>query len=41
VRARIESRPSFRVAGKMMARPVDLGDSVKAGQMLTRLDPRT
>ena len=39
VRARIESRLSFRVAGKMVSRPVDLGDAVKAGQVLASLDP--
>ena len=40
VKARTESRLSFRVAGKMLKRAVDLGDSVKAGQMLAELDPR-
>ena len=40
VRARSESRLSFRVAGKMISRPVDLGDSVKAGQVLASLDPQ-
>ncbi len=39
VRARTESRLSFRVAGKMVSRPVDLGDAVKAGQVLASLDP--
>ncbi len=39
VRARSESRLSFRVAGKMVSRPVDLGDVVKAGQVLASLDP--
>ena len=39
VRARTESRLSFRVAGKMVARPVNLGDVVKAGQVLASLDP--
>jgi multidrug efflux system membrane fusion protein len=38
VRARTESRLSFRVAGKIVARPVDLGDTVKAGQVLAQLD---
>jgi RND family efflux transporter MFP subunit len=38
VRARTESRLSFRVAGKVVARPADLGDAVKAGQVLARLD---
>lgn len=40
VRARSESRLSFRVAGKMVARQVDLGDTVKAGQLLASLDPQ-
>jgi membrane fusion protein, multidrug efflux system len=40
VRARTESRLSFRVGGKMLRRAVDLGDSVKAGQLLAQLDPR-
>ena len=40
VRARVESRLAFRVGGKMIARPVDLGDSVKAGQVLAQLDPQ-
>ncbi|MEO8806244.1 MAG: efflux RND transporter periplasmic adaptor subunit [Burkholderiaceae bacterium] len=39
VRARTESRLSFRVGGKMLRRAVDLGDSVKAGQVLAQLDP--
>jgi membrane fusion protein, multidrug efflux system len=39
VRARAESRLSFRVAGKMVTRPVDLGDTVKTGQVLASLDP--
>lgn len=40
VRARTESRLSFRVGGKMVSRQVDLGDTVKAGQVLARLDAR-
>lgn len=40
VKARTESRLSFRVAGKMLKRAVDLGDTVKAGQVLAQLDPR-
>lgn len=39
VRARIESRLAFRVAGKMSARLVDAGQRVKAGQVLAQLDP--
>lgn len=38
VRARVESRLGFRVAGKMVAREVELGQSVRAGQVLARLD---
>ncbi len=38
VRARVESRLAFRVGGKMVSRPADLGDSVKAGQVLASLD---
>lgn len=38
VRARTESRLSFRVGGKMLRRMVDLGDAVKAGQVLAQLD---
>jgi RND family efflux transporter MFP subunit len=38
VRARTESRLSFRVGGKVVARDADLGDAVKAGQVLARLD---
>jgi membrane fusion protein, multidrug efflux system len=38
VRARTESRLSFRVNGKMIKRLVDLGDTVKAGQVLAQLD---
>ncbi len=40
VRARVESRLGFRVGGKMVSRPADLGDSVKAGQVLASLDPQ-
>ncbi len=39
VRARVESRLGFRVGGKMVSRPANLGDSVKAGQVLASLDP--
>ncbi len=39
VRARTESRLAFRVPGKVLSRSVGLGDSVKAGQVLMRLDP--
>lgn len=40
VRARVESRLAFRVAGKMVTRPVSVGDTVKAGQVLASLDPQ-
>ena len=40
VRARTESRLSFRVGGKMARRNVDLGSAVKAGQVLAQLDPQ-
>jgi membrane fusion protein, multidrug efflux system len=40
IRARTESRLSFRVSGKMVSRDVNAGDSVKAGQVLARLDPQ-
>ena len=39
VRARIETTLGFRVAGKIVERRVDLGQAVKAGQVLARLDP--
>lgn len=38
VKARVESRLSFRVSGKLMSRAVNLGDTVKAGQVLARID---
>ena len=40
VKSRTESRLSFRVGGKMLTRKVDLGDTVKAGQLLAQLDPK-
>lgn len=40
VRARTESRLGFRVAGKIVRRMVDLGDTVKPGQALAQLDSR-
>ncbi len=39
VRARTELRLGFRVGGKMTSRSVELGDRVKAGQVLAQLDP--
>lgn len=38
VRPRVESRLSFRVSGKLLSRAVNLGDTVKAGQVLARID---
>lgn len=38
VRARVESRLGFRVAGKLISRQVELGQQVKAGQLLAQLD---
>jgi multidrug efflux system membrane fusion protein len=40
IKARTESRLSFRVGGKMQRRLVDIGDTVKAGQVLAQLDPQ-
>ena len=39
VKARYETRLSFRVSGKMVARYVDVGDRVKKGQLIAELDP--
>ncbi|MEY8875450.1 MAG: efflux RND transporter periplasmic adaptor subunit [Leptothrix sp. (in: b-proteobacteria)] len=38
VKARTESRLSFRVGGKLIARPVELGQAVRRGQLLGQLD---
>lgn len=40
VRARTESRLAFRVGGKLVDRPAQLGMVVKKGQVLARLDPQ-
>ena len=40
VRARVESKLSFRVGGKLLARPAQLGQMVRAGQLLAQIDPR-
>jgi len=40
VRARVESRLGFRVAGKITRRLVENGERVKAGQVLAELDPQ-
>lgn len=39
VRARTESRLGFRIGGKLLSRSADLGDAVRAGQVLAQLDP--
>ncbi|HEY4082597.1 MAG TPA: efflux RND transporter periplasmic adaptor subunit [Burkholderiaceae bacterium] len=38
IRARNESRLGFRVGGKLLSRKVNLGDTVRAGQVLATLD---
>ncbi|MCQ8118527.1 efflux RND transporter periplasmic adaptor subunit, partial [Methylomonas rosea] len=38
IRARIETPLSFRVAGKLLERKVDVGDPVRKGQLLATLD---
>jgi multidrug efflux system membrane fusion protein len=38
VRARFETTLSFRVTGKILARPVEIGDRVHKGQLLAKLD---
>lgn len=40
VRARVESRLGFRVGGKVLRRQAELGQRVRAGQVLAELDPR-
>lgn len=40
IKARTESRLSFRVGGKILARKVNLGDAVRPGQLLAQLDPQ-
>ena len=40
VRARVESRLGFRVGGKIVSRKVDVGSTVKRGQVLMDLDPQ-
>jgi len=39
VRARTETRLGFRVAGKLTSRMAEVGQRVKAGQVLAQLDP--
>jgi len=40
VRARVESRLGFRVAGKVTRRPAELGRRVRPGEVLAQLDPQ-
>jgi membrane fusion protein, multidrug efflux system len=40
VRARVESRLGFRVAGKLIKRQAEVGQRVKAGQVLAQIDPQ-
>ena len=40
VRARYETDLGFRVAGKVVARLVNVGDQVRAGDVVARLDPQ-
>ncbi len=40
VRARIESSLSFRVGGKLLSRPAEIGQRVKAGELLAQIDPQ-
>jgi multidrug efflux system membrane fusion protein len=40
VKAQVESRLGFRVGGKMIRRQAELGQHVKAGQVLAQLDPQ-
>jgi membrane fusion protein, multidrug efflux system len=39
VRARYEAKVGFRVGGKIVRRAVNVGDHVKAGQLIAELDP--
>ena len=38
IRARVESRLAFRVSGKLVARQAEVGQRVKAGQLLAQID---
>ena len=40
VRSRVESRLGFRVNGKLLRRNVELGQHVRAGELLAQLDPQ-
>ena len=39
VQAEDEPAFAFRIAGRMIERPVNVGDRVEAGQVLAKLDP--
>lgn len=39
VQARTQADLAFRVGGKVVRRPVEVGDAVRAGQILAQLDP--
>ena len=40
IQARVEAQQAFRVGGKIIERSAEVGDAVKAGQVLARLDPQ-
>ena len=40
VQARTEINQSFRIDGRLIERTVDVGDRVKPGQLIARLDPQ-
>jgi RND family efflux transporter MFP subunit len=40
IRARTESKLGFQVGGRLVARQVDVGERVRAGQVLARIDPQ-
>ena len=40
VRGKYESNLAFQVGGKIMSRSINLGDSVRAGQVLMEIDPK-
>ena len=40
VRAQVESRLGYRVAGKLVKRQAEIGQRVKPGQVLAHLDPQ-
>ena len=40
VRARDQAGLAFRLDGRMIERPVNVGDALRAGQLVARLDPQ-